>query len=102
MAPRKPFLLRLDPAVHDALASWAAAEFRSVNGHIEFLLRDALRRAGRKVVARADEAPQLAFDAEIAAAEAHGDAADTPRVPDRAAAPTPPAAEIVEPQADGA
>ncbi|MBI3791114.1 MAG: hypothetical protein HY275_09585 [Gemmatimonadetes bacterium] len=47
MAPRKPFLLRLDPAVHDALASWAADEFRSVNGHIEFLLRDALKRAGR-------------------------------------------------------
>ena len=47
MAPRKPFLLRLDPAVHDALASWAADEFRSVNGHIEFILRDALRRAGR-------------------------------------------------------
>ena len=47
MAPRKPFLLRLDPAVHDAHASWAADEFRSVNGHIEFILRDALRRAGR-------------------------------------------------------
>jgi hypothetical protein len=49
VAPRKAFLLRLDPAVHDALASWAADELRSLNGHVEFLLRDALRRAGRRV-----------------------------------------------------
>ncbi len=72
MAPRKPFLLRLDPAVHDALASWAAEEFRSVNGHIEFLLRDALRRAGRKLLPRADEAPSLALDDDT-----HDDAPDT-------------------------
>jgi hypothetical protein len=44
---RKGILLRLDPAVHDALASWAAAEMRSTNAQIEYLLRDALRRAGR-------------------------------------------------------
>ena len=37
----------MDPAVHDALARWAADEYRSVNGHIELLLRNALLDAGR-------------------------------------------------------
>jgi hypothetical protein len=44
---RKQVLLRLDPAVHDALAAWAAAELRSTNAQIEFLLRRALAEAGR-------------------------------------------------------
>ena len=47
MAERKSILLRLDPAVHDALARWAAAELRSTNAQIEFLLRAALRAEGR-------------------------------------------------------
>jgi len=47
MAERKNFLLRLDPAVHDALAKWAADEMRSTNAQIEFLLRRALGEAGR-------------------------------------------------------
>jgi hypothetical protein len=47
MAARKPFLLRLDPAVHEALQRMADAELRSLNGQIEFLLREALQRAGR-------------------------------------------------------
>ena len=47
MADRKSILLRLDPAVHDALARWAAAELRSTNAQIEFLLREALRQEGR-------------------------------------------------------
>lgn len=47
MAQRKPFLLRLDPQTHAALQNWADAELRSLNSQIEFLLRDALRRAGR-------------------------------------------------------
>ena len=47
MAERKGVLLRLDPAVHDALARWAAAEMRSTNAQIEFLLREALRTHGR-------------------------------------------------------
>jgi hypothetical protein len=46
---RKPFLLRLDPAVHLALQRWADDELRSLNGQIEYLLRDALRRAGRLI-----------------------------------------------------
>jgi hypothetical protein len=47
MAERKSFPLRVDPAVYDALQRWAAAEFRSVNAQIEYLLRCALREAGR-------------------------------------------------------
>ena len=47
MAERKGILLRLDPAVHDALARWAADELRSTNAQIEFLLRRALTEAGR-------------------------------------------------------
>jgi hypothetical protein len=44
---RKQVPLRLDPAVHDALARWAGDEFRSLNAHIEMLLRQALKDAGR-------------------------------------------------------
>ncbi|CNE71019.1 Uncharacterised protein [Mycobacterium tuberculosis] len=47
MAERKKILLRLDPAVHDALARWAGDELRSTNAQIEFLLRQALADAGR-------------------------------------------------------
>jgi hypothetical protein len=47
MAERKSILLRLDPAVHDALAKWAADEMRSTNAQIEFLLRRALGDGGR-------------------------------------------------------
>jgi hypothetical protein len=45
--PRKQVLLRLDPAVHDALARWAGDELRSANAQIEFLLRRALAESGR-------------------------------------------------------
>ena len=47
MADRKPFLLRMDRDLLDAVQRWANDDLRSVNGQIEFLLRDALRRAGR-------------------------------------------------------
>lgn len=47
MAERKGVLLRLDPAVHDALARWAGDELRSTNAQIEFLLRKALHDANR-------------------------------------------------------
>lgn len=47
MPPKKSFPLRIDPLLYDALERWAADELRSVNGHIEFLLRDALLKAGR-------------------------------------------------------
>jgi len=44
---RKQLLLRLDPAVHAALAKWAADDLRSVNAQIEVILRNALVEAGR-------------------------------------------------------
>jgi len=47
MPRRKPFLLRIDPEVLDALQRWAADELRSVNSQIEYLLRRDLRDAGR-------------------------------------------------------
>ncbi|MFC7877913.1 hypothetical protein [Isoptericola sp. NPDC057391] len=45
--PRKQVLLRLDPAIHDAVARWAADDLRSVNAQIDLLLRRALKDAGR-------------------------------------------------------
>ena len=47
MSERRPVLLRLDPAVHEALTRWANDEFRSVNAQVEMLLRRALTDAGR-------------------------------------------------------
>lgn len=47
MGERKPFLLRVDPQLHEALQKWADDELRSVNAQIEFLLRQALAKAGR-------------------------------------------------------
>ena len=49
MADRRAFLVRLDPAVLAAMEKWAADDLRSVNAQIEFVLREALARAGRKV-----------------------------------------------------
>jgi hypothetical protein len=53
MAERKKLLLRLDPAVYDAVARWAADDLRSINAQIEFALRLALRQAGRPAKASA-------------------------------------------------
>ena len=53
MAERKPFLLRIDPAVLEALQRWADDDLRSLNGQIEYLLRKALaeaKRSPKKVV----------------------------------------------------
>ena len=47
MADRKPFLLRIDRSVLDALQRWADDDLRSLNGQIEFVLRRALKAAGR-------------------------------------------------------
>jgi hypothetical protein len=47
MAQRKAFLLRLDPATHEALQRWADADLRSLNAQIEYLLRCALKESGR-------------------------------------------------------
>jgi hypothetical protein len=47
MSERKPFLLRIDPSVLDALQRWASDDLRSLNGQIEWILRRALVEAGR-------------------------------------------------------
>ncbi len=47
MSERKSFLLRVDKDVLDAVQQWADDEFRSLNGHIEFVLRNALQRVNR-------------------------------------------------------
>ena len=47
MEERKPFLLRLDARTLELLRRWADDDLRSLNGQIEFLLRKALREAGR-------------------------------------------------------
>ncbi|GIN87262.1 hypothetical protein J6TS2_36480 [Heyndrickxia sporothermodurans] len=47
MANKKSFPLRIDPQLYDILQKWAADEFRSVNSHIEYILRDAAKRNGR-------------------------------------------------------
>jgi hypothetical protein len=49
VAERKPFLLRIDREVLDAVQRWADDDLRSLNGHIEFLLRRALREGGREL-----------------------------------------------------
>jgi hypothetical protein len=48
VAERKPFLLRVDREILDAVQRWADDDLRSLNGQIEFLLRWALREAGRE------------------------------------------------------
>ncbi len=54
MAERKSFLLRIDPALWAELEAWAQAELRSVNGQIEYLLREAVqKRKGRSPQAEA-------------------------------------------------
>jgi len=60
VAERKSLLLRLDPAVHRALRRWAADDLRSLNGQIEFLLRRALRKAGRGGGGKAGEVRETA------------------------------------------
>ncbi|MEM7558059.1 MAG: toxin-antitoxin system HicB family antitoxin [Planctomycetota bacterium] len=47
MAKRDSFLIRIDPKILAAVRSWAEDEMRSANGHVEYLLRQALKNAGR-------------------------------------------------------
>jgi len=47
VAERKSFLMRIDPALWGELERWAVDELRSVNGQVEFILREALKKAGR-------------------------------------------------------
>jgi hypothetical protein len=56
MKPRKSFLLRISPALYESLEALAQQEMRSVNGQIEYLLKEAVRRRGRTIVDDADVA----------------------------------------------
>ena len=57
VAERKPFLLRIDPTVLDALQKWAAEDLRSLNAQIEFVLRRTLQQEGRVAGARKSPPP---------------------------------------------
>jgi hypothetical protein len=50
-SPKKPFALRIDPALYDALQRCAAGELRSVNAQIELMLREGLAKRGVKLAA---------------------------------------------------
>ena len=58
MAERKPFLLRMDAELHQALQRWADDELRSLNGQIEFLLRRALKQRGRLPESPTSQTPE--------------------------------------------
>ncbi len=62
MAERKPFLLRVDRELLDAVQRWANDDLRSLNGQIEFLLRRALQQEGRLSARRSDD-PSASGDA---------------------------------------
>ena len=62
MAERKPFLLRVDREILEAVQRWADDDLRSLNGQIEFLLRRALRESGREKSEPGDRAGEQASD----------------------------------------
>ena len=47
MAKKKAFVLRVNPEVMESLEKWSQDEFRSINGQIEYLLHEALKKSGR-------------------------------------------------------
>ena len=62
MAPSKPFMIRIDAKVLDAMKRWADDELRSLNGQIEWVLRQALREQGR--LARSEPPAPVAEESE--------------------------------------
>ena len=58
MAERRPFLLRVEPELLEALALWARDDLRSLNGQIEFILRNSLKQAGRLSKTAPPEEPE--------------------------------------------
>jgi hypothetical protein len=79
---RKPFLLRLDPTTMAALRGWANDDLRSLNGQIEYLLRRALRDAGRLPAPRGSgERARPPSDEEYGATDDASDGADAAAVP---------------------
>jgi hypothetical protein len=57
MESRKSFLLRISPSLYRELETWAQQELRSVNGQIEYILKEAVARRGRLPVERDDSLP---------------------------------------------
>jgi hypothetical protein len=59
MKERKSFLLRMDPAIYEALEAWAQQELRSLNGQIEYLLKEAVakRRKALEETSKRQEKP---------------------------------------------
>ena len=57
MAQRKKFLLRISPTLWEELNRWAAQEFRSVNGQIEYLLQQAVREQRKKQIDSGEDEP---------------------------------------------
>lgn len=64
MAEKKPFLLRVDRELIEQLQRWANDDLRSLNGQIEYLLRDALKRAGRPTKSPDAPAPESPHEPE--------------------------------------
>jgi hypothetical protein len=68
MKDRKSFLLRISPALYEALEKWAQQELRSVNGQIEYVLKEAVRKRDRRFVederAARDEDSQTGDDSQ--------------------------------------
>jgi len=58
VAERKSFLMRIDPALWRELERWAADDLRSVNGQIEYILRDALKKRGVTVLPTEPASPE--------------------------------------------
>ena len=55
MNKKKSFVLRLNTEMYDALEKWAEDEFRSTNGQLEYIINEALKKAGRKPKEKADK-----------------------------------------------
>ena len=62
MAKKKSFVLRIDPDVYDAIEKWAAQEFRSANGQIEWIITKALSNARRTVTNKTTNESQADAD----------------------------------------
>lgn len=63
MAKKKPFVLRVSPEMMKAVEKWAADEFRSTNGQLEWIIDQALHKAGRKRKEEPDESEEGGADA---------------------------------------
>ena len=93
----KSFVLRIDAATMDALELWAADEFRSINGQLQWIIADALRRSGRL------KKPRAAAGATLPAAEAVSPAvAAAPPADVASGESTPPLQDAVPPVAAAA